>query len=154
MPFSTTYANNILNWAFGKKSLSSQDYIYIGLCSNDPEADSGTFTELSGGAYVRVLIFLYNEKYPDVIGAASNREIKNVKQVNWPKATANWTQAKGFGLFTQETGGQPFFYGKFATPVTCESGAVMLFDPQSLKISFAATDTQVTETTANATITA
>ena len=116
MPFSNTYANNILGWAFGKNSLANHSKVYIGLCSNDPEADNGTFTELTGGN----------------------------KQITWAKSTADWKQAKGFGLFATETGGTPYFYGKLKTPVTCASGEVALFDPNSLKISIAATDTETT----------
>ena len=144
MPYSKTYANNILNWTFGKGNLTSHNNVYIGLCSNDPEADDGAFTELSGGAYTRVLVSILNQQYPDYIGAANNREIGNAKQINWTKATATWAPAKGFGLFTSATGGTPYFYGKFPSPVTCAAGAVMLFDPNSLKISIAATDTETT----------
>ena len=144
MPFSNTYANNILGWLFAKNSLSNHSKVYIGLCSNDPEADNGTFTELTGGNYARVLVSVSGATYPDVIGAAASREIKNVKQITWAKSTADWTTAKGFGLFSTETGGAPYFYGKLKTPVTCASGEVALFDPNSLKISIAATDTETT----------
>lgn len=144
MPFSNTYANNILGWTFGKNSLANHSKVYIGLCSNDPEADNGTFTELTGGNYARVLVSVSGATYPDVIGAAASREIKNVKQITWAKSTADWKQAKGFGLFATETGGAPYFYGKLKTPVTCASGEVALFDPNSLKISIAATDTETT----------
>ncbi len=145
MPFSTTYANNILNWAFGKSgSLSGHTKVYIGLCSNDPEADGGTFNELSGNGYSRVLVSQYNEAFPDVIGTASGRAITNPKQINWTKSTAAWATAKGFGLFTTETGGAPYFYGTLDTPVEVPQGAVALFDPNTLKISFPTTDVSTT----------
>lgn len=141
MPFSTTYANNLLNWAFGKsQGLTAHSKVYIGLSSNDPEADNGTFTELSGSGYSRVLISQYGETYPDVIGSASARSITNPKQINWTKATADWLNAKGFGLFTAEAGGSPYFYGKLDTEVEVPTGAVALFDPNTLKISFPTTD--------------
>lgn len=141
MPFSTTYANNILNWMFGKTSaLSGHSKVYIGLSSNDPEADNGAFSELSGSGYSRVLIAQYGETYPDVIGSASARSITNPKQINWTKATADWLNAKGFGLFTAEAGGSPYFYGKLDNEVEVPTGAVALFDPNTLKISFPTTD--------------
>ena len=142
MPFSDSYANSILNYALAKtKTLTAPTQVFIGLSSNDPEADDGTFTELSGGNYSRVLISLSGETYPDVIGSASDRAIKNTKQINWTKASADWATANGFGLFSQETGGTPFFYGKLETPVAVPTGAVALFEPNSLKISFSVTDT-------------
>lgn len=141
MPFSDTYANSILNYLFAKtSSLTVPNQIYIGLCSNDPEAGGGTFTELSGGGYSRVLVSIKGETYPDVMGTATGRAIGNTKQINWTKATTNWATAKGFGLFTAATGGTPIFYGKLEEPVTCEAGAVALFDPATLKISFPETD--------------
>lgn len=141
MPFSATYANAILNYTFSKvKELTAPEFVYIGLCTNDPEADGGTFNELSGGGYTRVMISQRGENYPDVIGSASGRAVTNVKQVNWAKATLNWEEANGFGLFSAPTGGTPFFYGKLEEPVTCEAGAVALFDPQTLKIEFPKND--------------
>ena len=141
MPFSTAYANNVLNYLFAKvEKLEAPAYVYIGLCTNDPEADGGTFNELSGGGYARVLISQREETYPNVIGSASARAITNQYQINWTKATLDWVEAKGFGLFSSATGGTPFFYGKLEEPVTCAAGAVALFDPQTLRISFPASD--------------
>ena len=141
MPFSNNYANDILSYTLAKTaSLSAPSAVYIGLCTNDPEADGGTFTELSGGNYSRMLIVSRGASYPDVIGSAASRSITNVKQINWNKATTDWAVAKGFGLFTAVSGGTPFFYGKLDNPVTVVSGAVALFEPGTLKLSFATTD--------------
>ena len=149
MPFNDSYANQILNWAFGKAQLSALSKVYIGLCTNDPEASGGTFNELSGKGYTRVLISQHGETYPNLIGSASNRQIQNTYQINWTKATADWERVKGFGLFTTESGTTaPFFYGKLDLNeedqanggILCVAGAVMLFDPQTLKISFPETD--------------
>lgn len=141
MPFSTDYANKVLNYLFAKtEKLEAPYYVYIGLCTNDPEADGGTFNELSGGGYARVLISQREETYPNVIGTASGRAISNQYQINWTKATLDWAEAKGFGLFSTATGGTPFFYGKLEEPITCVAGAVALFDPQTLRISFPTSD--------------
>ena len=146
MPFSTTYANNILNWAIGKSgSLSAHNQVWLGLCSNDPEADNGTFTELSGNGYGRVLIHQYNETYPGLIASAANRAITNSKQIGFTKATGGaWTTAQGYGLFTAATGGSPFYYAKLKEPVSTAEGAVFLFDPGELKIDFQTTDVDIT----------
>lgn len=141
MPFSNTYAHNVLNYLFAKTAtLSAPSTVYIGLCTNDPEADGGTFNELSGRGYSRVLISQRGEPYPNVIGAASGRAISNQYQINWTKATLDWDEAKGFGLFDALNGGTPFFYGKLEEPITCVAGAVALFDPQTLRISFPTSD--------------
>lgn len=147
MPFSTTYANNILNWALGKSAaMSGHSKVFLGLCSNDPEADGGTFTELSGNGYSRVLLHQYNETYPGLIANAANRAITNGKQIGFTKATGGaWATAKGYGLFTAETGGTPFFYAKLKNPVDTPEGAVFLFDPGELKIDFQTTDVDITE---------
>ena len=147
MPFSSTYANQILNYVFSKTaSLTAPNSVYIGLSKNDPEADNGVFTELAGYGYGRVLISQKGLAYPNVISTASNRSITNAYQINWAKATGEWETANGFGLFADATGGTPFFYGKLTAPVIVPEGAVALFDPNTLVISISSTD----ETTASA----
>lgn len=144
MPFTTTYANNILNFLFAKTaSVTAPNAIYIGLCSNDPVADNGTITELSGNGYTRVMVSQKGETYPNLIGTASNRSIANTYQINWTKATGAWAEAKGFFLSSSSTVGETtsiIFYGTLDTPVTCAAGAVALFDPNTLKISFPTSD--------------
>lgn len=141
MPFSDSYANNILNYVFSKtNSLSAPSAVYIGLSTNDPEATNGTFNELAGYGYARVLVSQRGSAYPNMIGTASNRAITNTYQINWAKATGEWETANGFGLFDAPTGGEPFFYGKLTEPVIVPNGAVALFDPNALRISIASTD--------------
>lgn len=148
MPFSDSYANSILNYTFAKtQQLTPPTQVWIGLSSNDPEADGGTFNELSGGGYGRVLISLRGETYPNFINSASDREITNSYQIAFPKATAEWT-VKGIGLFSSQAGGEPFFYGAIelteeqaeAVGLVVDPGAVALFDPETLKIEFPAED--------------
>lgn len=141
MPFSTAYANNILSYVFGKtKTLTAPTKIYLGLSSNDPEADNGAFTELVGGGYTRVLVSNQDDAYPNLMGTASERSITNTAQINWTKATADWSEAKGLGLFTTPSGGTPIYYGTLDTPVKVVAGAVALFDPGALRVSIATTD--------------
>lgn len=142
MPFNTTTANQLLNWTLGNSSvtLSQNSEVWIGLCTNDPEADGGDFEELTGDTYKRVLINKFGETYPDVIGSASDRSIENTQQINWTKATTKWPAVKGFGLFTSETLGNPYFYGKLEENLNVVAGSVALFDPGALKISFPTSD--------------
>ena len=142
MPFSTPYANQILSYTLSKTmTLTAPEFVYLGLCSNDPEADNGTFTELSGGNYSRVLIVQRNQSFPALIGSASNRKITNNGQITGNKATAQLT-AKGFGLFSAATGGTPFFYGKLAQEVVIPVDAVPLFEAGAFGLEFLATDAE------------
>ena len=142
MPFNTTTANQLLNWTLGNSavSLAQNNIVYIGLSTNDPEADGGTFTELTGDTNERVLIAQAGASYPDCIGEAADRSIENTKQINWTKATTNWPTVKGFGLFNAKAGGQPYFYGKLEEDLNVVNGSVALFDPGALKISFPTSD--------------
>lgn len=152
MPFSTAYANDILNWAMGRTDgLIRHEQVWIGLCYNDPEADKGEFRELSGYGYGRVLVSQFGEVYPGLISAANERLIANGKQIAFTKATGgDWLDSEGnspsgYGLFTVPTGGTPFFYAKLNEPVPTPAGSVFLFDPNELKISFKDVDEDITE---------
>lgn len=145
MPFNDTYANQLLDWTLGQRAVTLSQFseVYIGLSTNDPEADGGVFEEFEGDTYERILIAKTNASYPDCIGNAANRSIQNTKQINWTKATVNWaadTGINGFGLFTAKTGGEPYFYGKLDDVLRVAAGSVALFDPGALKISFPTSD--------------
>lgn len=149
MPFNTTTANNILDWAFGKTELSRKNAVYIGLSSTNPEGEGGTFTELAYTNYARVLLrsTTYN---PEIISSADEREVSNTLQINWPK-TPDIVHVKGIGLFDSKTYGTPYWYAKVdmtteeesAGGIQVPAGAVPLFDPGELKIYF--TDTDIIE---------
>lgn len=141
MPFSVEYANNILNYLFAKtSSLTPPSTVYIGLSTNDPEEDGGTFNELSGNNYARLLLSARGQTYPNYFGNAVNRNIKNNYQMVFNKATGDWATAYGFGLFSSPTGGTPFYYGKLAQPVFVPAQAVALFDPETLSITLPSSD--------------
>lgn len=144
MPLSTNETNKVLNWMLGKGALTTKSKVYVALLTNDPEADNGTCTEISGDTYKRVLISQYNESYPAVIGSASDRVVKNIAQINWTKATADWPEVKGLALYETETGGSPFYYSKIPQPFTTEKGAVALFEAGNFKIGLQATDVDIT----------
>lgn len=148
-PYDDSNSNSLLGWTFGKNALTAKSQVYIGLCTNDPVADGGVFNELEGKAYKRKLINVYaDQAYFDYISPASARSILNGEQINYIKATEDWDPVNGIGLFTTETGGTPYFYGKLELTeeqaaqggVVCPAGAVFLFDPQTLKVSFPASD--------------
>lgn len=157
MPFSNTYSHIILNWLFCKtRTLTCPDAVYVGFCTNDPEADNGAFSELDGSGYSRVQIAGIQpgtsnpiSNLAGIMETAADRGIKNAKQINWNKATSKWEQAKGMGLFSSEYGGEPFYYCKLDTPLDVEPNAVALFDPGELCISMAKNDVSTATTTTN-----
>lgn len=149
MAFSTTYANGILNYLFGKtSSLTAPSTVYVGLCTNAPETDNGTFTEVTNEWYERKLIVQRGTGnasatfYTEEMSSASNRAITNAKQIAFNKALDEVT-VKGFGLFNSATGGTPFYYGDFEAPITVASGAVLLFSPEQLKVIFDTKDSDI-----------
>lgn len=145
MPFSTTETQNILNWALGRANApSSKSSVYIGLLTNDPEAEGGTCKELSGDTYERVQITQLNNNSRDLMGSASERAIQNTKQINWTKATVQWPEVKGVGLYTVKSGGDPFYYSKVPQPFVVEPGEVALFETGKLKIAMSTTDVDIT----------
>lgn len=152
MPHTKKYANAILDWTFGKKALPAIPQVYIGLLTNNPEEKDGeTFNELSGGGYSRVLIGQYNNAYPGLMSDSDERAIANGKQINWTKATLDWPRVNGFIISSSPTVGETanvHYYGalelteeqKAAGGLLVEAGAVALFDPKTLKITFPAKD--------------
>lgn len=150
MPFSTTKAEEILNYMFSKSqfNLAPPQEVYLGLSSNDPEASGGAFNEISGNGYARVKVSVRGATNPDYIGEASGRTIQNTKEIHFNKATANWPNVNGFGLFTAESpsdDSSPFYYAKvdsetYPNGIPVTENSVALFDPGALKISFATTD--------------
>lgn len=142
MILSNDYANNYLNFLMSKtSSLTAPNQVWLGLSTNNPEAD-GSFSEVSGNNYGRVLISIKGEAYPEDITSASNRALGNKKQISFPKASAQYT-VKGVGLFSVENGGSPFAYGALTNAdgsvnengVEVAEGAVPLFEPSAFGIS-------------------
>lgn len=140
MILSASYANQYLNFLLGKTAtLTAPAEVWAGLSTNNPEG--GTFTEVSGNGYARVLISLKGESYPAEIGSAANYEIGNVKQISFNKATGGYT-VKGVGLFSAATGGSPFSYGALTNSdgsvneegVSVVTGAVPLFEASAFGI--------------------
>lgn len=133
MRLSDSLANAMLNGLIGVDSMPEAfTEVWMGLSTNNPEADGGTFNEVSGFGYGRTLVTINGQAYPDFIGGASGREVANKKQIVFPKATGAYDVA-GFGLFENETGGTPFATGYLGTEdspktVNIVEGALPMFE--------------------------
>lgn len=141
MRLSDTYAKNYLDFLMGKTpELTAPAMVWAGLSTTDPETPDGkgTFTEVSGNGYGRILLSVRGESYPDDVPSASGREIENKRQLAWPKATGAYT-VKGIGLFISETGGTPFASGFIGTAenhiaVNVQAGAIPMFEAEGFNI--------------------
>lgn len=145
MPYDVSKSNSILGWTFAKNSLPNIQQVYVGLSSNNPEADGGTFVELTGDGYARELIAQYGESYPAKMGTPSERQIKNIAQINWTKFTAD-KNVKGIGLFNTPTGGTPYAYFSLSNQegsLNVPAGAVALFDPETFILALGDTDEEI-----------
>lgn len=144
MPYSIAKRNEFLQLTFPTSSVTnSPNELYLALCSNDPVADDGTFTELSGDTYARVLLKRKSDTLPDYLSSVSNGKVYNEKQIVFNRATTAWTQAKGIGLFTAKTGGSPTFYATLKTPIDVAANQIVTFDPNTFVVQFADTDVEI-----------
>lgn len=160
MPFTTDICNGILKYYFGRGVIhKNYDNLYVALFKNDPETDpKGTYDELSGNGYERVHILNKdNKQYPDYLTDPDARTVYNKNEIHFKKATDVWEEAKGFGIFgvdvdeegnltedPQETANL-IYYAKLDNPVNVPKDGVALFDPETLKISFAEEDVAIPE---------
>lgn len=155
MPFTTDICDNILKYYFLRSAAAENIFTrpvknYIALSTNDPEADGGTFKELTIGenGYQRVLLLDRTEEgahWPDYMSDVADRTVYNEKEIHFNKATADWPTVNGFAIFSAETEGYMVYYAKLDNPVSVPADGVALFDPNTLRISFATQDK--TETT-------
>lgn len=91
--------------------------VYMALYTSNP-GDDDTGTEVSGNGY---------QRQPVTFSAASNRQIVNSNQVEFPEATGPWGTITHFGLRDAETGGNLLFYGALTAPVTIGQGQQLIF---------------------------
>lgn len=154
MPFTTAICNNILSFYFGYAEntvFAKHNNVYIALSTNRPEDDDGTFNELPVGVdgYQRVLLLnKLNEAHPDYLTTPSARAVYNDKEIHFNKATAAWPELNGFALYSDKSGGTMIYYANLDNPVNVPQDGVALFDPNTLKISFADKDVADDEATA------
>lgn len=153
MPYSVEKRNQFLRVTFPTMStatVSTPDRLYLALCKNDPEADGGVFDELTCDTYARVLLARKGQDLPDYMSAIANGAIDNVKQINFNRATVDWDQVKGIGLFEVATNGVPTFYAKLKDAISVKANQIFTFDPHTFVIQFADQDVEISaEASAN-----
>lgn len=110
---SNTYANKILNVACGVSgSVSLPEYLYLGLCSAEPNTSSGVITgePTAAPSYARVPVggSKHSIKY---FGSASGGKISNSTEIHFKTAQEDWGTMKYFFL-SESTTGVAILWGK------------------------------------------
>lgn len=106
---------------------------YVALFSAAP-SDTSTGTELSGGAYARVITssLTWGVANTSAVGAST---ISNVLQIQFPVANGTWLSATHVGIFDQATGGNLLWHGPLTQAYIITSGERFQFPIGSLTLS-------------------
>ncbi|MBI1917465.1 MAG: hypothetical protein HYS12_22415 [Planctomycetes bacterium] len=117
----------LLRLLFGKASPvpSGEVYLAVGTADADDGSSDTWSAEISGGGYQRHPIYFY----PITSGVI----IKNVSNVVFPKATANWGTITSYAIWTAQTGGKMLVYGGL-TSVIINSGDILRVPKDAIAI--------------------
>lgn len=108
--------------------------LYLALFTAVTDAEAGTGTEVSGGAYARQAYHPGNANW----GASSNGATSNSNIITFPTATANWGTITHAALFDRLTGGNPVSVIKaLAANKIINSGDVFRFPAGDVDFVFA-----------------
>lgn len=129
-----TYANNLLDLAFGKGTNNFPATLYYGLSSTLPTNTGTNVTEPSGGSYARAAVTNNATNFP----AASGRSKSNGTAVTFPAATADWLSGASipyFVIYDAASAGNFVGWGDLTTPVTVLNGTQPSFAVGALTIT-------------------
>jgi len=103
--------NALINATLRGQAYTAPSTVYLALFTSDP-TDSGTGTEVTGGAYARQAI---------TFGAPSNGSSSNSADVLYPTATAAWGTITHFGIYDAATAGNLLYQFPITTAKTIAS---------------------------------
>lgn len=104
--FSTYSANKVLDHMLKVATWTAPTNAYVGLFTSDAGLDSntsGSWTEVSGGAYARV-------DASAAYGSASAGSTANTAELSFPTATAPWGDVTHWALLDAATAGNVLFW--------------------------------------------
>ena len=134
MGFTHYTENAILNELTGKTNTLNFNDVYLGLCTS--VSLDGTFTELSGNGYGRVLMGNYSIAQLQYFGSPVAGSISNIKEIQFPMATGNWSTV-GYGvLFNAQTGGSALAFGVISGSLTVSANEIGRIGPRQFNIYF------------------
>ncbi len=122
MPKSTYLNDAVLNWFRGTAFPAVLTNVHFALFTTDP-TDTGTGTEVSGGAYARVSVPAAAGSFSaPAADGSGGRSWSNAVAITWPTPTANWGTVTHFGVFSAATGGNLLRHGLITTSRNIVSG--------------------------------
>jgi hypothetical protein len=119
--------NAIINHTLRNVPFTAPTTIYLALFLTAP-LDSGTGTEVSGGAYARQVVTFV---------APSDGATTNVSDVVFPVATADWGTISHLGLYSAATGGNLLYHGAFTLSKVIQTGDQFIVRAGDLDITIA-----------------
>lgn len=139
MPISHTEANAYLNTRFGiNDTLSRPNYVYIGLCQNEPDASTGAVTgEPTAESYQREIVGGANADTQS-FSTASGGVITNGAEIRMHSAREAWSTAEApmnYWFLSTSTTGNAFLWGELTTPMVIAANTAPTFYEGDLKAS-------------------
>ena len=111
--------NALVNHVLRNTALTSPTTVYLALYTAVTDAEAGTGTEVSGGAYARQAA---------AFDAPSNGVTQNSATITFPTATANWGTITHAAIMDAATAGNPLTAIKaLAASKTVNNGDVIRF---------------------------
>lgn len=104
--------------------------VYVALYTAMADGETGSGTEVSGGAYARQPVTF---SAPTDVGGAM--QVQNVGELIFPVATANWGTVSYFSVMTALTGGTMLYHGALTASKTVNIDDQLRFAEGALKIS-------------------
>lgn len=134
MGFTHYTENAILNEVTGKTNTLNFNDVYLGLCTS--VSLDGTFIELSGSGYNRVLMGNYSIAQLQYFGSPVAGSISNIKEIQFPMATGNWSTVDYGVLFNAQIGGNALAFGVISGGLTVSANEIGRIGPGQFNIYF------------------
>ncbi|OME59488.1 phage tail fiber protein [Paenibacillus odorifer] len=121
MSVSNYLATSLLNQVFRNSAYTRPTTLYVALYTSNPTgADTGQ--EVSGGGYVRQVV-TFGPPTP----VNGKQTIKNLADLVWPVATADWGLLTHVGIRDAATGGNLLYFGPLDDPRTILRGDIFKY---------------------------
>ena len=122
----TNYTENkILDHLFRTSSFTKPTTLYIGLATAVADVETGTLTEVSGGAYARVIRNPLDANWDAAV--SNNGTTANTASIQFPTATADWGTITHFFIADALTGGNILMINTLTNNRTITNGTTPSF---------------------------
>jgi hypothetical protein len=127
----TTLRSGLINNLFRTAAFPKPTALYVGLISAVANIKTGAVTELSGGAYDRVICSPSDATWS---AADTNGKTSNLVALTFPTATVAWLTATHFGLWDAASGGNLLICSTLTTPRTVTLNTTPVFGIGTLEV--------------------